>query len=62
MTRYALILIVLFTIPAIGFSQNTRYVPDHFPGGIQDAISDPSVVNGDTIIVREGHMWRISTS
>lgn len=32
----------------------TWYVPDDFPGGIQAAIQDPSVVNGDTIIVRPG--------
>ena len=47
-------LAVLLFLPAIGFAQTTWYVPDDFPGGIQAAISDPSVVDGDTIIVRPG--------
>ena len=48
------ILSVLLILPVIGFAQTTWYVPDDFPAGIQAAISDSTVVNGDTIIVRPG--------
>jgi len=50
--RCAVILAVFVLLPAVGMSA-TWYVPDHFPT-IQDAISDPLVVDGDTIIVRPG--------
>jgi len=50
--RPVIILAILFAIPVIGFSA-TYYVPDDFPT-IQGAISDASVVDGDTIIVRAG--------
>lgn len=45
---------ILFLSSALAWSQTTWYVPDNFPAGIQSAISSPSVVNGDTIIVRSG--------
>ena len=54
MVRHIIVLAILVSIPSISFSQTTWYVPDDFPGGIQAAISDSSVVNGDTIIVRPG--------
>lgn len=44
---------VLFANP-FGFAQTTWYVPDDFPAGIQAAISDASVADGDTVIVRPG--------
>ena len=50
--RTICILAVLLVLPAIGFAQTTWYVPDDYPGGIQDAIDGAS--NGDTIIVRPG--------
>lgn len=51
--RLAIIITVILIFPAFAFSQNTWFVDDDFPT-IQGAISDPSVVNGDTIIVRPG--------
>ena len=51
--RLAVVLSFLFLIPAVSISQTTWYVPDDFPK-IQDVISDVSVVDGDTVIVRPG--------
>lgn len=52
--------IVFFSVfmffPIIGFSQTTWFVPDDF-AGIQLAISDASMVNGDTLIVRGGYYY-----
>jgi hypothetical protein len=48
--RTAIILFIIFFIPAIGFSA-TIYVPDDYPT-IQDAIN--ASINGDTVIVRPG--------
>ena len=50
-TAFFIALILCF--PAIALAQTTWYVPDDFPT-IQGAISDPMVVNGDTVIVRPG--------
>jgi parallel beta-helix repeat protein len=44
---------VFLVLSGTGFS-STWYVPDHFPAGIQAALSDPSVVSGDTVVVRPG--------
>lgn len=52
--RYMIMLLAVLVISSVGFGQTTWYVPDDFPAGIQAAISDPSVLNGDTIVVREG--------
>jgi len=51
--RLLVVLLVIFTIPSFCLAQTTWYVPDDFPK-IQDAISDSSVVDGDTVIVRPG--------
>lgn len=48
--RTILLLAVFLILPVMG-SGNTFYVPDNFTT-IQGAISDPSVVSGDTVIVR----------
>ena len=50
--KFAIILITVFIIPATG-STTTYDVPDDF-STIQGAISDASVVDGDTVIVRAG--------
>ena len=52
--RLALILITALLLPTFAMAQTTWYVPDDFPAGIQAAISDSTVVNGDTVIVRPG--------
>jgi hypothetical protein len=49
--RTAILIATFLSIPMIGHAQTTCYVPDDFPT-IQGCISDPLVVNGDTIIVR----------
>jgi hypothetical protein len=49
----AMILTILFALPALGISQAKWYVPDDFPT-IQGAISNAFVVQGDTVIVRPG--------
>ena len=46
----AVVVAMLMAGPAFGA---TYYVPDNF-GSIQEALSSPSVVNGDYIIVRDG--------
>lgn len=51
--RFAILLITLFVSGNFAFAQTTWYVPDDF-STIQGAISDASVVNGDTIIVQIG--------
>ncbi|MHC4945822.1 MAG: NosD domain-containing protein [Planctomycetota bacterium] len=43
-----------FLLTANGSAQTTWYVPDDFPGGIQAALSSPSVTNWDEIIVKPG--------
>lgn len=50
--RVLIALFIMLAIPASGFS-TTWYVPDDF-SKIQEAISDLSVVDGDTIIVKPG--------
>ena len=50
----SMMLLVLFVFHVHGVSQTTWYVPDDFPAGIEAALQDPSVVNGDTIIVKPG--------
>lgn len=52
--RFALSLLVFLMIPVICGAQATWYVPDDFPEGIQSAISDSTVLSGDTILVRPG--------
>jgi hypothetical protein len=51
-THIKLIAFIVF-IPAFAAAQSTWYVPDDFPT-IQGAISDAAVLNGDTVIVRQG--------
>ena len=51
-----IILAAILVIPTVGLSQTTWYVPDDFPAGIQAAISDASVLDGDTIIVNAKHL------
>lgn len=52
--RFMVACIVVFSLVSTSLAQTTWYVPDDFPAGIQAAISDPSVVSGDIIIVRPG--------
>lgn len=47
-------LLILCLTPAAALAQTTWYVPDDFPSGIQSAISDPLVVDYDTIVIKPG--------
>ena len=51
--RAAYFFAIVLAIPVFAHAQTTWYVPDDFPT-IQGAISDPLVMNGDTVIVRPG--------
>lgn len=53
MRRLIMVLAAVLIFSAIGSAQTTWYVPDDF-SKIQDAISNASVIDGDTIIVRPG--------
>ena len=55
--RHSCLPLVFLLFPSVGFSQSTWYVDQGGAGdftGIQQAIGDAQVVNGDTVIVRDG--------
>ena len=55
--RHAFLSLVFLVFPSAGIAQSTWYVDQSGSGnftGIQQAIDDAQVVNGDTVIVRDG--------
>ena len=55
--RHIPLAFVLLLFPSVGLAQTTWYVDQSGAGdftGIQQAIDDAQVVNGDTVIVRDG--------
>lgn len=51
--RYVIVITLLLLFTPLAPAQTTWYVPDNFPT-IQGALSSPSVMDGDTVIVRPG--------
>lgn len=52
--KTAFIISAVLAFSSAAVCQTTWYIPDDFPAGIQAALDSPSVVNGDTVIVRPG--------